>query len=302
MRADRSSRTAELAALARAAHFYARDELAGPDHLAVRFLPMPLRLVARWSPLRALARWGYARAGMAGGYEYVLARSRCFDGVVLDELANGIRQVVLLGAGFDSRAYRFNDALRRAGALAFELDSPGTSRRKRDLLPRVLRGELPDNVRWVEMDFNRQDLGTALAAHGFDPRLRSLFVWEGVTFYLTADAVDATLAAVGKTSPGSALVFDYLTAGTVDGTSRAYGANAAHRFVARRGEPFTFEEPPGGIAPVLARHGLDLELHFSCDELLDRYLTRSDGSTLGPVAGYYGIALARRPDEEARRP
>src|SRR5581483_10747158 len=112
-----------------------------------------------------------------GLYEHHHVRTRHFDAIVRDELAAGVEQVVVLGAGLDTRAYRFADAL--AGRPVFEVDLPATQAWKRARLEAAL-GRIPDGVRYVGVDFLRDRLDERLAAAGFDRARRALFTWEGV--------------------------------------------------------------------------------------------------------------------------
>lgn len=102
---------------------------------------------------------------------------------------DGIRQVVTLGAGFDCRFYR----LQELGSVAgFEVDQPSTLALKISRL-RTLLEKATTNVRFVAIDFEHQKLADRLRAEGFDRRQPAIFIWEGVTNYLTAEAVDAVL-------------------------------------------------------------------------------------------------------------
>ncbi len=131
---------------------------------------------------------------------------RLLDDEVADALKTGIVQVVNLGAGWDSRAYRL-PGLR--GARVFEVDLPETTEAKRKKLEHLF-GRVPENVMLVPIDIDREDLDEALRSHGYRPAEKTLFVWEGVTQYLTEAGVRRTLAAIAKAPPGSRLVFTYV--------------------------------------------------------------------------------------------
>jgi len=124
---------------------------------------------------------------------------------VSQALTEGIRQVVILGAGFDCRLYRLSGIDRVA---AFEVDHPATLGAKLSRLRNVIR-RLPGNVRYVEIDFDRQNLTEALEQRGFDRGQPSIFVWEGVTNYLSAKAVDAVLCYVAGCAAGTRVAFTY---------------------------------------------------------------------------------------------
>jgi len=124
----------------------------------------------------------------------------------------GVRQVVVLGAGWDTRAYGW---LAEANIRTFEADTPPTQRVKTTALERA--GIDATHVRFVETDFGQRSWLDALQEHGFDPALPSYILWEGVTMYLEEDAVRSTLASLENLAPGSRIAFDYLSRELVDG-------------------------------------------------------------------------------------
>ncbi|MFC4945317.1 class I SAM-dependent methyltransferase [Pseudonocardia sp. GCM10023141] len=143
-------------------------------------------------------------------------------------------QLVLLGAGFDSRAHRLP---RLRVVPVFEVDHPATQATERELIGRSGRVLAP--VRYVPVDFETDDLETALLRAGLRPERRTCFVWEGVTNYLTAAAVDTTLAILRRLAPaGGTLVMTYVHAGVLDGSVRFPGSQRWLRNVARLGEPW----------------------------------------------------------------
>ncbi len=142
------------------------------------------------------------------GINFLVARERYGDEVLERELAQGITQLVILGAGYDARAVRYQEALKKVEI--FEVDHPATQARKRDKLATLPSG-LPRHVRFVPVDFRTQSLRERLAASGYRSDARTLFLWQGVTPYLTLPEIDATLAFVtGHAAKGSTLVFDYV--------------------------------------------------------------------------------------------
>jgi methyltransferase (TIGR00027 family) len=152
-----------------------------------------------WIPRLIDRRW-------PGPRSCVVARTRLLDDWIAVALEAPVEQVVILGAGFDTRAYRL-PALR--GRAVFEVDHPDTQAAKRRQLERAL-GCAPRHVRFVALDFQRGDLATALGAAGFRESGRSLVLWEGTTNYLTEAAVDATLRWCARAAPGSRLLFTYV--------------------------------------------------------------------------------------------
>ena len=145
----------------------------------------------------------------------LLSRFAYLDDVLREALADGVQSVIILGAGLDSRAYRIPgaDAVR-----VFEVDHPSVQDVKRARLRRHL-GELPSHVRFVSIDFDTQDLAVELAAAGYDPESRSLFIWEGVSQYVSRAALESTLRYVGGTAAGNLLAFSYVLQRFIDDRS-----------------------------------------------------------------------------------
>jgi methyltransferase (TIGR00027 family) len=194
-------------------------------------------------------------------------RTRHIDDVLGESLAAGIEQIVLLGAGLDSRAYRF-DALRRM--RVFELDLPQTQEYKKSRVRDVL-GSLPDHVSYVPIDFTTQDLAAVLDGAGYDPRKKALFIWEGVSMYIPEAAVDATLRAVTrKGASGSRIVFDYFLRSALD--SPTSPLNDVSKIVAKVGEPFVFGVSGADARAFVTARGLRVLSDFGSAELGKRYL------------------------------
>ncbi len=124
----------------------------------------------------------------------------------------GVQQVVILGAGWDSRAY---GDLKDKGVRFFEVDMPPTQGAKKAALKKG--GVDADHVTFVETDFNQRSWFDALKDHGFDPALPTFILWEGVTMYVDEDAVRSTLGHVEKLAPGSRIAFDYLSRESLSG-------------------------------------------------------------------------------------
>ena len=288
MRTNRSSVTAEFMALFRA------QESARPerrrlfnDPFAISFLSPQFRVVCglfRVPLVRSLlvglidARWPGARTSG-------IARTRLIDDWVSDAVVAGARQVVILGAGFDSRAWRLS-ALR--DLPIFEVDHPSTSAEKRRRLENI--GAPTCRVTFVPVDFDRERLADALLNAGFQPGRRTAVIWEGVTNYLTADAVDATVRWVGTLAEGSRLIFTYVHADALGGSGRFKGAARPLLAVASAGEPWTFGLRPELLPSYLEERGLRLIEDLGANE----YRARTMGRSGAHASGYefYHAALA----------
>lgn len=287
--------TAEAAAALRAAGSSARDELVrGPDRVAARFVESAPRLtcMVKVPVLRRLAPWAAERL-LPGSYWYEMARVKHMDGVLRKEVAAGTQQLVILGAGFDSRAYRFADRL--AGIPTFEVDHPATASVKRARVRRIF-GALPRHVRYVDVDLSVDgQLEERLPAAGYRRDLRTLVIWSGVTPYIPAAAVDAVLAWVARgAAPGSSIVFDYAYREAIEGSGFFYGAAQLRQRVAEAGEPLRFGLERDKIAEFLTERGLELLSDLGPDELERSYLVRRE-RLAGRPYGFVAIAHARVP-------
>jgi len=292
MTSGQGSRTAEYMA------FFRALESARPtskrlffDPLARNFLRPSLRKVVFLSriPLLGPFLYSYIDRRLPGARTSAIARTRLIDAVWSGALWDGIRQFVILGAGFDCRPYRLPDA---QSATIFEVDQPGMLALKREKLRQAIP-VLPQNVRFVEIDFNSQSLPAALAEAGFDTSLPALFLWEGVTNYLTLDAVDSVLRYVGTLVPGSSLVFTYVHVGALEGSADFAGAASLLRKVKRLGEPWTFGLYPSQVPEFLRKRGLELDRDMGGGEYRALYF----GAESKQMKGYefYHVAVAHVP-------
>jgi methyltransferase (TIGR00027 family) len=190
------------------------------------------------------------------------------DDLVRESIRSGIKQFVLLGAGFDSRPYRLAEA---AGMQTFELDHPATQRAKRARLKAQLKIP-PKNVRFVEIDFEKGNLKSTLENAGFDLSMPALVLWEGVVSYLSESAVDTNLVLLSKLlAPKSYLVLTYVDQAALDGSVFFRGARRWRWWVERSGEPFIFGFDPATLANRLARYGFEVQSDWSTADAAKHY-------------------------------
>jgi len=238
------------------------------DDLADLFLPRPLRWLVgatRWAPARRLMIRGSEFTGP--GLWVNLACRKRFIGDKLSEALDDIDAVVILGAGLDTRPYRLT---RQRRIPVFEVDLPVNIARKAKTVRRVL-GELPLSVRLVAVDFEGDDLLTAMAEHGYHTDYRAFFICEGVTQYLTEEGVRRTLEGLRAAAPGSRLVFTYVRRDFIDGTNR-YGTRTLYRNVRERHQLWHFGLEPDEVAGFIADYGWRLVEQAGPDELVQRYV------------------------------
>lgn len=259
------------------------------DPLARRLLDCRLRLVVRLSrvPVIGIAIPWFIDRRWPGARTSAVARTRLIDDALGNALHAGVGQVVILGAGFDCRAYRIPGI---EHTRVFEVDHPATLAAKKERVAQRL-GALPAHVVYVGVDFNRQTLAEAMEPSGFDPTVRTFFIWEGVTNYLTAEAVDATLRYVrAHAAPGSQLLFTYVHRGVLDGSVPFAGTENLVNTLARAGEPWTFGFHPQELPAYLRVRGFELMEDVGATEYRSRYW----GTRARRLRGYefYRAALA----------
>ncbi len=238
------------------------------DDLAELFLPRPLRMLVR------ATQWGRVRNLMVRGSEFtgpglwvnMACRKHFIDDKLKDAL-DDIDAVVILGAGFDTRAYRLT---RQVRLPVFEVDLPVNIARKAETVRRALGGP-PLSVRLVALNFEHDDLLTALAEHGYHTDYRAFFVCEGVTQYLTEATVRRTLEGLRATAPGSRLVFTYVRRDFIDGTNR-YGTRTLYRNTRERQQLWQFGLEPDEVAEFIGEYGWRLVEQAGPDEFVQRYV------------------------------
>jgi methyltransferase (TIGR00027 family) len=200
----------------------------------------------------------------------ILARTRFIDDCLEAAIRAGIRQLVILGAGYDTRALRF-EAL-KDGVAVFELDHPITQRAKLERIQKYVNADL-SHVRYIPIDFSKDSLAAKLLAHGYDGCLTTLFIWEGVTYYLSASAVDDTLLFIRRhTGVKSSVVFDFFPPSVADGTSRLAEARALRDGLKRIGEEIRFGIAPDRIVEFMTLRGFIVLQNVSSDDVKARYL------------------------------
>ena len=232
------------------------------DTFADTLVPLPYRPIleiARRLPRASGAVLGLADLVSGGRSRHLALRTRAIDDAVEDAVRRGAQQLVILGAGLDARAWRM-DVLRTC--TVFEVDYPSTQAYKR-----AHTAELPlaaREVRFVDVDFEKQALDVRLEEAGHDARVPSVFVWEGVTMYLTREAIDATLAAVARiAAPGSVMATTYHTGQYLAPLSLVVRAVR---------EPFVSTFQPAEVAELFASHGFEVTSDESNPEWRARYL------------------------------
>lgn len=218
-----------------------------------------------------------------GAVAFVVGRERYIDDFLKARLAEGLDQVVILGAGFDTRAYRIPGVEK---TQVFELDQPATQQVKLERLKKMI-DPLPAHVTFLPVDFNTQSLGECLQGSGYDEQARTLFIWQGVTYFLTTEGVDSTLAFIANHSgPGSAVIFDYCYNETLRDTSQGYGKQL-RRAAELSGEAYMFGIDHGQVEPFLTQRGFRDVCDVPLEQVKSMYFTGPNAGRVIPT----GIAI-----------
>lgn len=287
---SKTSRTAEMTCLSRAASFLETNRhYHSDDHLAVRLLPSFVGLLIHVSLFR---RFFVRILAPTGVYEYVIARTKYVDAAFEMALAERFDQILLFGAGFDTRALRFHAQAEHT--RIFELDAPLTQQakiqqcRKRDI-------SIQSNLVFIAIDFDKEKLSHKLDMAGFKKDRRSLFILEGLLMYLDPESVSATFQTIREyAGTGSRVVFDYIQASVLRQEKTLYGESGLARTVSKAGEQWRFGIEPDEVAAFAAAYGLIVGDHKCARELEAAYFQDDDGRLVGRVNGTHCIVMAVR--------
>jgi len=181
----------------------------------------------------------------------IRARVRYFDDMVKKSIDEELEQLVIIGAGYDTRAYRIKGLKDRV--LVFEVDYPDTQAVKMEKIKEIF-GRLPDHVLYVPVDLATEDLGQRLLEKGYDRSKKTLFLMEGLVMYISPTVVDDLLTFIVENSGiDSAIVFDYFLQSVIDGTSDT--EKNIRNFLKQVGEPMQFGLEAGAVEEFLTERG-----------------------------------------------
>jgi methyltransferase (TIGR00027 family) len=246
------------------------------DDLALSLLPTAHRAVVRAMRLPLLRRLMIAAGEktVPGAWTLITCRKRFIDDK-LDEALPEVDAVVILGAGLDTRGLRL---AQRSDIPVFEVDLPVNIARKNAAVRRAV-ATVPASVHLVPSDFERDDLIATLTEHGYRTDARTFFIWEGVTQYLSEDAVRTTLAALRGAPAGSRLVFTFVRRDFIDGTNM-FGAKILYKRFRQRRQVWKFGLDPAEIEAFVGTYGWRAIEQAGPDYYLQHYI-RPAGRDLG---------------------
>jgi methyltransferase (TIGR00027 family) len=287
---SKTSRTAEMTCLTRAASSLETiDHYHSNDHLAVSLVPGFVRVLIH---LPLCRRFFVRILAPKGVYEYVIARTKYIDAAFEKALRERYDQILLFGAGFDTRSLRFHSEAEHT--RIFELDSPLTQQAKlQQYRKRNLSAQ--SNVVFVAIDFDKESLPRKLDMADFKKNRRTLFILEGLLMYLEPESVQSTLQTIRDyAGTGSRVVFDYVRASVLRHENNLYGESGLVQTVSKAGEQWRFGIEPDEIGSLAAAYGLVVCDHKCAQELEVAYFMDKEGRLVGRINGTHCIVTMER--------
>jgi methyltransferase (TIGR00027 family) len=285
-----TSRTAEMTCLSRACSAFEKNHYyKSNDYIAPLLLPSGLKPFLHVSLARRLFTKVAAPRGI---YEYVIARTKYIDAVFRQALVENCNQILIFGAGFDTRALRFEDALENT--RVFELDAPATQQAK---IGQYQKRHLavPPSLTFIAIDFDKESLSMKLDEAGFWMQRRSLFILEGLVMYLQPESVEATFQTIRDyAGRGSWVVFDYIYASVLRREGINYGETGIVQTVSDAGEQWHFGIEKGQIEEFLAKYEMQLIDHKDAKDLEQAYFSNSNGKIIGRVNRTHCLVTAEK--------
>ena len=280
-----SGTATEIAFLRALASIDNREEIRGPDVLAELFLPDDFKLsLNKPSQLKEVT---CTRPGL---YEYIIARTKYFDNKMKQALLENVPQIVLLGAGYDTRPYRFINLIK--DSKIFEVDVHTTQVHKQEILDSS-NIAIPESLVFVSTNFNKGNLKEVLCDAGYRRDQKTLFIWEGVIYYLLPESIDDIFNFIKSNSlAGSTLCFDCIVSSS--DILDLYGIKEIIEYMRKNhgGEPVRFSIEKGKTASFLSERGYKMIEHLTPGDMEREYLRLKDGTIAGRVMGHFHIVTA----------
>lgn len=289
MKTDKTSRTAQYMALFRALESRRQwDDRLFYDPFAIHFLEPKLRFAVWLSKNPLISNYinHYIQRKIPGAFSSGLARTKYIDDLLEASIVSGVKQVILLGAGFDTRALRL-DFMTLVPTI--EIDHPNTSNFKVNTFKKRI-GALPKHSTYCQIDFNKQSLNELAAQHNFDFTKPTTIIWEGVTNYLSAEAIEKTFLFISQFPKGSHVIFTYVHQDILTRPASFLGGEKLLKDLKKLEEQWTFGFLPEELTAYLNRFGLTLTEDLSAVGYREKYVPNRNEE------GYefYRVAIAKK--------
>jgi len=285
---DYSSRTANYTCMSRASSYLENNPLfKSGDYIAVKLLPIFIKLLLLCKILNLKGI-----ISPKGIYQYVIARTKYIDNVFIESIKKGIDQVVILGAGFDSRAIRLLDEKDRVKVYEIDIHTTISAKLKQYKKRKI---KLPNNDILIPVDFEKENIISKLNEYGFNKDKKTLFVLEGLIMYLSEYTIKDTFSFITDySSQGSIMVFDYVHASVLRLENKYYGENAIYNRVKKDNEQWIFGIDESKINNFLMNFNLSLAEQLNSQEMEERYFKNGSGKIVTKVNGTHCIVLAKK--------
>ena len=285
---SKTSRTAEFTCLIRAqSNSEKRAQYKSDDYLSLVIMNSFSKLLIRIPPVRSFF---LKRIYPSGMYEYVISRTKLIDFEFKKALQDGVEQILIFGAGFDSRGIRFQDISKTA--RVFEMDVPVTQTAK--IKRYKEKGiKIPENLIFVSIDFDRQSIPERLAESGFEKNRKSLFILEGLTMYLQPESVDKTFRIIQDfAGAGSRVVFDHIYSSVLRKENLYEGEKELYRSVSKNNEGLCFGIEKGSINEFLSGYDFKALSILNSNALENMFFRDKQGKLSARVNGTHCIVTA----------
>ena len=284
----KSSRTAAYTCVSRAASYNEKTpHYKSNDNIAPKLLPKFIHLLIKSKRVKNFLLKKLAPNGI---YEYVIARTKFIDEIFSKAISDDFDQILLFGAGFDSRGIRLtgiNDNTR-----IFELDIHTTIN---DKLKQYKKRKIdPGEVYYVKIDFDNEKIDEKLNNSGFQSNQKTLYILEGITMYLNESTIDEDFKFIKESAgQGSNVAFDFIYQSVLDEKNLFYGEQEIYQRVKKTGEGWTFGISKNEIDNFLKQRGLELIEIMDSSELEKRYFKDENGKIVGKINGTHCIVHAK---------
>lgn len=271
MKAEKTSRTAQYMAFFRALETARNiNDRLFSDPYAIHFLDSKLRLATRLSKYRIVSKYisNTINKKIPGAFSSGIARTKYIDELLKTAISNGAEQVIILGAGFDTRAVRL-DFLKTIPVI--EIDHPNTSNFKAEIYKSRI-GQIPENVTFLKIDFNKQSLDQLAIENNLDFSKPTAVIWEGVTNYLTEEAVKSTFSFISKFAKNSYVIFTYVHKDILDKPESFLGGKKLLDDLEKLEEHWTFGFIPDELPAYLNQFDMQLLEDLGANEYRQKFL------------------------------
>ena len=259
------------------------------DPFAELFLDRGLKLVVKVSSIPQIGKIipKILQMKAPGALSSGVARTAYIDDLLQHTINNGVEQVVILGVGFDTRALRLK-FLEKIPVI--EIDHPNTAGYKMEIIQNSM-GKLPQNVKYYQIDFNQENLTDLAHKYDLNLDISTTFIWEGVTNYLSQEAVDKTFEFVKKFSKPSYVIFTYIDKQVLDHPDSFEGTEKYGDILEKNEERWTLGFDPSKLSDYLKNYDLKLIENLDAVSYREKYM--SDRKNLLKGYEFYRVAMAK---------